>query len=100
MKDLTIALENRPGALAEMGQALGRAGVSVEEYKEYENGTKIFTIEENLKAFKPGNDMTSLQFAAAEMTKFLVDVNLAKTKPDISKLFDDRFIKAYAEGKS
>ena len=30
MKDLTIALENRPGALAEMGEALGRAGVSVE----------------------------------------------------------------------
>ena len=30
MKDLTIALENRPGALAEMGVALGRAGVSVE----------------------------------------------------------------------
>ena len=30
MKDLTIALENRPGALAEMGDALGRAGVSVE----------------------------------------------------------------------
>lgn len=30
MKDLTIALENRPGALADMGDALGRAGVSVE----------------------------------------------------------------------
>ena|SRR5207248_886720 len=30
MKDLTIGLENRPGALAEMGEALGRAGVSVE----------------------------------------------------------------------
>ena len=30
MKDLAIALENRPGALAEMGDALGRAGVSVE----------------------------------------------------------------------
>jgi len=30
VKDLTIALENRPGALAEMGVALGRAGVSVE----------------------------------------------------------------------
>lgn len=30
MKDLTIALEHRPGALAEMGEALGRAGVSVE----------------------------------------------------------------------
>ena len=30
MRDLTIRLENRPGALAEMGEALGRAGVSVE----------------------------------------------------------------------
>lgn len=30
MKDLTIRLDDRPGALAEMGEALGRAGVSVE----------------------------------------------------------------------
>jgi len=30
MKDLTIALENRPGALAEMGEVLGRGGVSIE----------------------------------------------------------------------
>ncbi len=30
LTDLTIALENRPGALAEMGEALGRAGVSIE----------------------------------------------------------------------
>lgn len=30
MKDLSILLANRPGALAEMGEALGRAGVSVE----------------------------------------------------------------------
>jgi len=30
MFDLTIALKNRPGALAEMGEALGRAGVSIE----------------------------------------------------------------------
>ena len=74
-----------------------RAGVSVEEYKQYANGTKIFTIEENLKAFQPGNDMNSLQFAAQEMSKFLKEVGLAKTQPDLSKLFDDRFVKAYAE---
>ncbi len=30
MKDLAILLENRPGALAEMGEALGKAGVSIE----------------------------------------------------------------------
>ena len=30
MIDLTIDLDDRPGALAEMGEALGRAGVSIE----------------------------------------------------------------------
>lgn len=30
MFDLEIAIDNRPGALAEMGEALGRAGVSIE----------------------------------------------------------------------
>ncbi|PYQ29064.1 MAG: amino acid-binding ACT domain-containing protein [Acidobacteria bacterium] len=30
MKDLAIALDHRPGALAEMGEALGEAGVSIE----------------------------------------------------------------------
>ena len=74
-----------------------RAGVSIDEYKEYAKGTQIFTIEENLKAFQPGNNMTSLMFAAGEMTKFLEQVGLAKEKPDLNKLFDDRFVKAYAE---
>lgn len=73
-----------------------RGGVSVAEYKDYATGTKIFTVEENLKAFQPGQNMTSLAFAAQEMTAFLSDVGLAKTKPDLSKLFDDRFVKAYA----
>ncbi|HEY9302638.1 MAG TPA: aliphatic sulfonate ABC transporter substrate-binding protein, partial [Phormidium sp.] len=74
-----------------------RAGVPVSEYKDYADGTKIFTVEENLKAFQVGNDLGSLQFAAQEMNKFLTEVGLAKTQPDISKLFDDRFVKAYAE---
>lgn len=30
MKDLAILLDDRPGALADMGDALGRAGVSIE----------------------------------------------------------------------
>jgi NitT/TauT family transport system substrate-binding protein len=73
-----------------------RANVSIAEYQEYAKGTHIFTVEENLKAFQPGNSMTSLSFAAGEMSKFLEEVGLAKQKPDISKLFDDRFVKAYA----
>lgn len=38
MFDVEIALDNRPGALAEMGEALGRAGVSIE-------GGGAFTID-------------------------------------------------------
>ena len=30
MKDLSILMDNRPGALADIGDALGRAGVSIE----------------------------------------------------------------------
>lgn len=30
MKDLELMLDNRPGALADMGEVLGRAGVSIE----------------------------------------------------------------------
>ncbi len=30
MQDLTIILDHRPGALAEMGEALGAAGISIE----------------------------------------------------------------------
>jgi hypothetical protein len=30
MKDLTVILENRPGALADMGEALGKNGINME----------------------------------------------------------------------
>lgn len=73
-----------------------RGNVSVDDYKEYAQGTKIFTIDENLAAFQPGNSRSSLTFAAQEISQFLGEVGLAKTKPDLSKLFDDRFVKAYA----
>ncbi len=29
-KDLTVVMENRPGKLAELGEATGRAGVNIE----------------------------------------------------------------------
>ncbi len=73
-----------------------RAGVSVDEYKAYDAGTKIFTIAENVKAFAPGSDMTALPYAAEQISKFLTEAGLAKQTPDLTKLFDDRFVKAYA----
>ncbi|MEH2459495.1 ABC transporter substrate-binding protein [Nostoc sp.] len=74
-----------------------RAGTSLKEYQQYEAGTVIFTLEQNLKAFAPGNDRTSLSFTAKEISKSLLKSGLIKQKPDLSKLFDDRFVKAYAD---
>jgi NitT/TauT family transport system substrate-binding protein len=74
-----------------------RAGVSLEEYMQYADGTRLFTLEENLQAFQPGNNMTSLLYAAEQMSQFLIDVGLAKTKPNTTLLFDDRFVKAHAQ---
>jgi NitT/TauT family transport system substrate-binding protein len=77
-----------------------KANVSVKEYKEYDQGTQIFTIEDNIKAFQSRSEMTSLPYAAKEIGEFLVKVGLAKTQPKLDNLFDDRFIKAYAAKQS
>lgn len=73
-----------------------RAGVTLEEYQGYAEGTKIFTLDDNLNAFQSGSDITSLDFAAKTIAQFLTDVGLVKTQPNLIQLFDDRFIKAYA----
>jgi NitT/TauT family transport system substrate-binding protein len=74
-----------------------RAGVSMAEYKDYLDGTKIFDAEQNLDAFRPGKDNTYLPTAAVESGKFLFENGLIKTKVDTSKMFDDRFVKAHIE---
>jgi NitT/TauT family transport system substrate-binding protein len=73
-----------------------RAGVTLAEYQEYLEGTKIFSVEENLEAFKTGADNTYLPQAAAATNKFLFENGLIAAQVDVSKLFDDRFVKAYA----
>ncbi len=55
MKDLEIRLQNRPGALAEMGEALAAAGVSVEGGGAWvvgQNGFAHFLFEDTVAARK------------------------------------------------
>ena len=73
-----------------------RANVSVEEFQKFKEGTKIFTIEENLEAFSPGNNMKHMPYAAKDMNKFMLEVGLIKESPDLSKIFNDKFVKEYA----
>jgi NitT/TauT family transport system substrate-binding protein len=71
-------------------------GTTESDYKAYAQGTTILSLDENLKAFQPGNDMNSLPYAAQKTSEFLTQAGLVKTKPNLSKLFDDRFVKAAA----
>lgn len=74
-----------------------RAGVSIAEYEQYADGTRLFTLEDNLQAFQPGNTMNSLLFAADRMGQFLVNMGFAKEQVNTTFLFDDRFVKNYAQ---
>ena len=69
-----------------------RSGVSEQEFKDYDAGTTIQTLAENQANFKPGNTMTSLPYAAEQISAFLVEVGLAKSKPDLSKLLNSTFV--------
>jgi NitT/TauT family transport system substrate-binding protein len=73
---------------------VARSGVSEEEFKAYNAGTTIQTLEENRTNFKPGTSMVHLPFAAEQITTFLVETGLAKTKPDLSKLLNSTFVDA------
>ena len=73
-----------------------RAGIPTEEYEQYKDGTRFFSIEENLEAFSTGEGMKFMPFAAESMADFMVSVGFIPEKPDMSKLFDDSFIKKVA----
>ncbi|MEO1182955.1 MAG: ABC transporter substrate-binding protein, partial [Cyanobacteria bacterium J06636_28] len=76
-----------------------RSGVSVEEYKDFEAGTRIFTLEENLEAFSLGNGMKHMPFASEKMNDFMIDVGFIEAGPeDLGAILNDSFVKAYAEG--
>ena len=77
-----------------------RADVTIEELQLLKEGTKIFTIEENLEAFSDGNNMKHMPFAAQQMSQFMLDVGFIESAPDLTTILDDQFVKAYAESQS
>ena len=74
-----------------------RAGVTAEEYAEYDAGTTIFTAAQNLTAFEAGDDFTSLQFVADQIVPFLIDAEFIESEPDLSGLFDPSFVETFVE---
>jgi NitT/TauT family transport system substrate-binding protein len=86
---------------AEPGSALAimarRAGVSEAEYRAYDAGTTLYSLADNREAFRPGNTMRSLPYAAREISGFLQAVGMSKTPPRLEGLLDSRFVDAVRE---
>jgi NitT/TauT family transport system substrate-binding protein len=71
-----------------------KAGVSVDDYKTYDLGTTIFSLDQNLAAFTPGTAATNLDYQAKQISDFLVVTGLAPQKPSLDGLFEPKFVKA------
>ncbi|MFB6274987.1 MAG: ABC transporter substrate-binding protein [Halothece sp.] len=96
--DIRDFMEKNPEQANEM--MAERAGFDPEKYQRFKEGTKIFTIEENLEAFSDGSDMTHLSYAAQDMAKFLLKIDFISQKPDLDAILNDRFVEAYARQSS
>ena len=92
------AIEEDPdGTTAIMAE---KAGLSVEEYESFAEGTTIFSADDALNAFEDrADDATSLPEMARRTNPFLVDSGLAKEEADLSGLFAPEFTQAHVDGK-
>jgi NitT/TauT family transport system substrate-binding protein len=68
------------------------ADVSVADYLAYEAGTTIFSLEDNIAAFTPGNTDTRLDFISTKIAHFLVATGLAAREPPLDGLLDPSFV--------
>ena len=98
--DIREFMENNPVRAEEiMYNLLVERGINIttEDMRLFKEGTRFFTVEENLEAFSPGEGMKHMPYAAEEMVEFMLDVEFIQEKPDLEAIFDDQFIKNYAK---
>ncbi|MEJ3651602.1 ABC transporter substrate-binding protein [Actinomycetes bacterium KLBMP 9759] len=74
-----------------------RAGVSTADYRTYDNGTTIFTRQQNIEAFTTGTTPAHLNYQAAKIADFVVGSGLTDSRPAVEGLFDPRFVNATPE---
>ncbi|MBD2232120.1 ABC transporter substrate-binding protein [Phormidium tenue] len=92
--DILAFIEENPERANEI--MAKRASVSDTEFEKYTEGTKIFTLDENLEAFSAGgDDMKYMPYAAQKMAEFMVETQFIPEAPDLEAILNDQFVKAY-----
>ncbi|HEX3621296.1 MAG TPA: ABC transporter substrate-binding protein [Acidimicrobiales bacterium] len=88
---LSYIKANPADAMAIMAK---KGGVSVSDYQTYDKGTTIFSLDDNRTAFTPGATTKNLDFEAGEISKFLLGAKLIDKAPDLTGLFEPKFVNA------
>jgi NitT/TauT family transport system substrate-binding protein len=76
-----------------------RAEVSVEEYQDFADGTRIFSADDALASMTEDGD-TDLGPITEQVSDFLVDNELMEEAPDVDGLYDPSFTETYIEQQS
>ena len=92
--DTLAFMEENPEKSDEIMAA--RADVTVEELQLLKEGTRLFSLEENLEAFSEGEGMKYMPSAAVDMAEFMVGVGFIPEAPELAPILDDQFVKALA----
>lgn len=70
-----------------------KAETPLEDYKVLVGGIKVFSLDDNLKAFVPGDSLESLHASARRTAEFLKGKGMLEQVPDPAKMLDDSFLK-------
>lgn len=73
-----------------------RAGINLEELAQLKEGTRIFSLRENIKAFSPGKSLWHMSRTAKRISDFMVEIGFIPEAPNLDNLLDEKFVKAYA----
>lgn len=94
--DILAFMETNPERAQEI--MAKRASITDPEFDKYTEGTRFFTLEDNLEAFSDGgSEMKYMPYSAQVMSDFMVEVGFIPEAPDLSVILDDQFVQAYAE---
>lgn len=93
--DTLAFMEENPERADEIMAA--RADVTVEELQLLKEGTRMFTLEDNLEAFGEGEGIQYMRSAAVDMADFMVGVGFIPEAPELDPIFNDQFVTAIAE---
>lgn len=73
-----------------------KAETTPEDFQLGMDSIKLFSVEENINAFKKAEDYSSLSYTATKTAEFLHKLDMVDSIKDVDILFDDQFVKKAA----